>query len=160
VNARLLPLLPPDDVEVVRRLAEEAQVDERGAFVQRKKEPRGLWHAMAHRRGQVWAYVLGRRQEEGFLTRNALREPCGITRYSTDAWGADSRHRDAEEPQPGKRNPPKMARQPLTVRTRIKRLARQTSCFSTSIEMHDRVIGLFVHRYELGLRVSTHEVQI
>jgi insertion element IS1 protein InsB len=41
----------------------------------------------------------------------------------------------------------------LTLRTRIKRLTRKTICFSKSIQMHDIVIGLFVNRYEFGLRV-------
>nr|AFS60658.1 transposase [bacterium symbiont of Theonella swinhoei pTSMAC1] len=39
------------------------------------------------------------------------------------------------------------------MRTRIKRLARKTICFSKSIQMHDIVIGLFVNRYESGLRI-------
>jgi insertion element IS1 protein InsB len=39
------------------------------------------------------------------------------------------------------------------LRTRIKRLARKTICFSKSIELHDIVIGLFVNRYEFGLSV-------
>ena len=37
------------------------------------------------------------------------------------------------------------------VRMRIKRLMRQTICFSKSIQMYDIVIGLFVNRYEFGL---------
>jgi len=36
-------------------------------------------------------------------------------------------------------------------RTRIKRLARKTICFSKSIRLHDMVIGLFVNRYEFRL---------
>jgi insertion element IS1 protein InsB len=36
----------------------------------------------------------------------------------------------------------------LTLRTRIKRLARKTICFSKSIFMHDLVIGLFITNYE------------
>lgn len=44
-------------------------------------------------------------------------------------------------------------RKHLTLRTRIKRLARKTICFSKSIEMHDIVIGLFINREEFGLAV-------
>src|SRR5919106_676471 len=36
-------------------------------------------------------------------------------------------------------------RKHLTLRTRIKRLARKTICFSKSPELHDIVIGLFVN---------------
>jgi hypothetical protein len=45
---------------------------------------------------------------------------------------------------------PQIERKPLTLRTRIKRLARETICFSKSAFMHDAVIGLFVNRYEFG----------
>ncbi|MBM0744689.1 hypothetical protein JOY44_24305 [Phormidium sp. CLA17] len=44
-------------------------------------------------------------------------------------------------------------RKHLTLRTRIKRLARKTICFSKSIWLHDVVIGLFINRYEFGLLV-------
>jgi len=81
----------------------------------------------------------------------ALLEQFGITRYSTDSWGASMRHLDAAEHQPGKRNTQQIERKHLTLRTRIKRLARKTICFSKSIPMHDIVIGLFVNRYEFGL---------
>ena len=54
---------------------------------------------------------------------------------------------------PGKRNTQQIERQHLTLRTRVKRLARKTICFSKSTELHDIVIGLFVNRYEFGLSV-------
>ena len=57
------------------------------------------------------------------------------------------------EYRPGKRNTQKIERKHLTLRTRIKRLTRKTTCFSKSIQMHDIVIGLFVNRYEFGLPV-------
>ena len=61
---------------------------------------------------------------------------------------------------PGKRNTQQIARKHLTLRTGIKRLARKTICFSKSLELHDIVIGLFVNRYELGLPVWSHEIQM
>jgi hypothetical protein len=51
------------------------------SFVQRKKAPRWLWHALDHRSGKVLAYVFGRRKDEVFLKLRALLEPFGITRY-------------------------------------------------------------------------------
>jgi IS1 family transposase len=53
----------------------------------------------------------------------------------------------------GKRHTQTIERKHLTLRTRIKRLARRTICFSKSILMHDTVIGLFMNRYEFGLNV-------
>jgi insertion element IS1 protein InsB len=153
VNYRLLALLNPAEVEVVIRLAEEAEVDEMGSYVGKKQEPRWLWHAIDHRSGKVLAYVFGRRKDEVFLKLKTLLAPFGITRYYTDYWGAYTRHLDANEHQPGKRNTQKIERKHLTLRTRIKRLTRKTICFSKSIQMHDLVIGLFVNWYEFGLRV-------
>lgn len=149
----MLDALSPGDVEVVIRRAGEAEMDEMWSFVKRKKEPRWLWHAIDHRSGKVLGYVFGRRQDEVFLKLKALLEPFGITRYYTDYWGAYTRHIDADKHQPGKCNTQKIERKHLTLRTRIKRLTRKTICFSKSIQMHDIVIGLFVNRYEFGLRV-------
>ncbi|MBW4540387.1 MAG: IS1 family transposase, partial [Myxacorys chilensis ATA2-1-KO14] len=53
----------------------------------------------------------------------------------------------------GKRNTGQIERKHLTLRTRIKRLARKTICFSKSIWLHDVVIGLFINRYEFGVDV-------
>jgi insertion element IS1 protein InsB len=145
--------LNPDGVEIVIRLADEAEVNEMWSFVGKKQEPRWLWHVIDHRSGKVLTYVFGRRKDEVFLKLKTLLEPFGITRYYTDYWGTYTRHLDADEHQPGKRNTQKIERKHLTLRTRIKRLARKTIRFSKSIRMHDIVIGLFVNRYEFGLRV-------
>ena len=153
MNHQLLALLNPDEVEIVIQLAEEAEIDEMWSFVQRKKEPRWLWHAIDHLSGQALAYVFGRRKDEVFLKLKALLEPFGIKRYYTDYFGAYTRHLDPEEHQPGKHNTQKIERKHLRLRTRIKRLTRKTICFSKSSQMHDIVIGLFVNRYEFGLRV-------
>jgi insertion element IS1 protein InsB len=139
---------------VVIRLADEAEVDEMWSFVQGKKAPRWLWHAIDHPSGKVLAYGFGRRKEEVVLKWKALLEPCGIPRYCTDYWGASTWHLDAEEHQPGKRHTQQIERKHLTLRMRIKRLTRKTSCFSKSIQMHDIVLGLFVNRYEFGLALN------
>ena len=123
------------------------------SFVGKKQEPRRLWHAIDHGTGRVLAYVFGRRQDDVFLQLKALLEPFGITRFFTDHWGAYARHLAPEAHVPGERNTQQIERKHLTLRTRIKRLARKTICCSRSIEMHDILIGLFVNRYEFGLSV-------
>ncbi|MBE8082533.1 MULTISPECIES: IS1 family transposase, partial [Enterobacteriaceae] len=40
----------------------------------------------------------------------------------------------------------RIERNNLTLRTRIKRLARKTLCFSRSIELHEKVIGAFMEK--------------
>jgi insertion element IS1 protein InsB len=97
--------LNPDKVDVVIRLAEEAEVDEMWSYVQRKKEPRWLWHAIDHLSGKVLAYVFGRRKDEVFLQLKGLLEPFGIKRYYTDYYGAYTRHLDADEHKPANDTP-------------------------------------------------------
>ena len=127
----------------------EVESDEMWSFVGRKSDQIWLWHAIDRESGEILAYVLGRRKDEVFLELKSLLEPFGITRYYTDDWGAYERHLDSETHVIGKRNTQKIERKHLTLRTRIKRLARRTICFSKSQKMHDIVIGLFVNRYDL-----------
>lgn len=70
--------------------------------------------------------------------------------FYTDAAGVYARHLPTFTHTVGKINTQQIERKHLTLRTRIKRLARKTICFSKSVFMHDTVIGLFVNRYEFG----------
>ena len=83
------------------RRADAVDADAMWSCVKRKQEPWWLWHAMDHRSGKVVASMFGRRQDEVCLPRTALLEPCGITRYCTDSWGASTRHIDADAHQAG-----------------------------------------------------------
>jgi insertion element IS1 protein InsB len=50
----------------------------------------------------------------------------------------------------GKQPTHKIERNHTTLRARIKRLVRKTLCLSTSIQMHDLVIGLCINRFAYG----------
>ena len=50
----------------------------------------------------------------------------------------------------GKLTMQKIERKHLTLRTRLKRLARKTLCFSRSRIMHDLIIGLYMNHVEFG----------
>ena len=123
------------------------------SFVGGKSNQRWLWHAIDHDTGEVLAYILGKRKDEVFTKLKALLEPFGIRHYYTDDWGAYERLLNKDSHHIGKRNTQKIERKHLTLRTRIKRLARRTICFSKLEKMHDIVIGLFINRYEFGLPV-------
>jgi IS1 family transposase/transposase-like protein len=153
VNTALLNTLNPDEVTVDIERAGEAEMDEMWSFVGRKDNPRWLWHAIDHQTGEVLAYVFGRRKDEVFLKLKELLDPFGLTHYYTDKWGAYTRHLDPEQHTVSKRGTQKIERKHLTLRARIKRLVRQTICFSKSTQMHDIVIGLFVNRYAFGRAV-------
>ena len=123
------------------------------SFVGHKGKQRWLWQALDHRTGTVLAYVFGKRQDQAFLDLKALLEPFGIRRYYTNGWGAYQRPLDPEQPEVGKRHTQRLERKPLTLRTRIKRLVRKSICFSTSIQMPDIVIGVFINRFEFGVSI-------
>ena len=150
VNTTLLSMLHPDEVTVDIERAGEAEMDEMWSYVRRKSNPRWLWHAIDHHTGAVLASVFGRRQHEVFLKRKVLLDPFGLTHYYTDKGGAYTRHLAPEQHTVSKRGTQKIARKHLTLRARIKRLVRQTICFSKSTQMHDIMIGLFVNRYAFG----------
>ena len=92
-------------------------------------------------------------EDSAFVKLKALLQPFGITRFFTDGWGSYQRYLERQVHIIGKSNTQKIERKHLTLRTRIKRLARKTICFSKSIEMHDLVIGLFINRHEFGLLI-------
>jgi insertion element IS1 protein InsB len=150
VNRQLLHTSASAQAKERELVGMEAELDEMWGCVGDKETARWLWHAIDHHTGQVLAYVLGTRADHVFLALQALLEPFGITRYFTDKWGAYRRHLPPEQHIIGKLPMQKIERTHLTWRTRLKRLARQTLCFSRSAVMHDAVIGWFINRYEFG----------
>ena len=120
---------------------------------QQSASQRWLWHAIERRSGKVLAYARGNRSGGVFLQLKALLVPFGISRFYTDDWGAYKRHLDTSKHEVGKQNTNKIENKHLNLRTRIKRLARRTICFSKTAFMHDLVIGLFINRYEFCLSI-------
>ena len=99
------------------------------------------------------AYTFGDRTDKACKQLKHLLAPFNITQYFTDGLGAYQRLLPYEQHEEGKRNTQKIERKFLTFRTRIKRLARKTICFSKAELMHDTVIGLFINRFEFARNV-------
>jgi len=140
--------LAVDSVDIVK--VDEVEADEMWSFVQNKNNQRWLWHAISHETGEVLAYVFDRHHDDALLKLRQLLKPFGIEHYFTDGWGGYDRHIPSRNLSIGKENTQKIERKHLTLRTRLKRLARKTICFSKSETMHDIVLGLFINRYEFG----------
>jgi len=151
VNASYIEEIGAKNIKAKFMKVDVAAVDEMWSFVSSKKNQRWLWHAIDQRTGKILAYVFGRRTDEVFLELKKKLEPFGIEIYLTDYLGTYERYISAENHCPDKKNMQKIERKHLTLRTRIKRLARKTICFSKSTLMHDIVIGLFINLYEFGL---------
>lgn len=139
------------EVEIV--CESEAEADEQWSFVQKKAVQRWLWHAIDRTSNTVLAYVFGDRTDAVFEELWELLKPFPITRYYTDGWGAYQRIIPADKHTVTKRETQRIERKHLNFRTRLKRLARKTSCFSKSATLHDTVIGLFINREEFGRTV-------
>ena len=152
MNEPLIQKLQPSSVAIVQRI-EEAELDEMWSFVGSKKHQRWLWHAIDHQSGEILAYVLSDHKDDAFKQLQKLLDPFGVKHYYSDGWGAYLRYLDPSMHTVGKRNTQKIERKHLTLRTRIKRLMRETICFSKSIRMHDIVLGLFINRFEFGRAV-------
>ncbi len=153
MNEKFLQTTNSTQIDVSLGRIQEAEMDEMWSFVRSKQQQRWLWHAIDHASGKILAYVLAPHEDSAFVQLKALLQPFGITRFFTDGWGSYQRYLDQQVHTIGKSNTQKIERKHLTLRTRIKRLARKTICFSKSIEMHDLVIGLFINRYEFGLLI-------
>ena len=97
--------------------------------------------------------MFGSRAEKVFVKLQKLLKPFGLVHFYTDAAGVYDRHLSTTAHTVGKSHTQQIERKHLTLRTRIKRLARKIICFSKSVFMHDTVIGLFVNRYEFGTPV-------
>ena len=120
------------------------------SFVGAKERAQWLWHAIDHHTERVLAYVVGTRKDAVFLKLQALLAPFGITRYYKDKAGVYHRHLPPKQHTVGKLTMQKIERKHLTLRTRLKRLARKILYFSRSWVMHDLLIGLYMNRVEFG----------
>ena len=125
-------------------------MDEMWSRVYCKKTPCWLWHAINHENGDVVAYVLGSREHEMLWELLDLLATLNVeieVVYSDDNYAYhDIIPRNIL--QTGKKNTQKIERKHLTFRTRLKRLARKTICYSKSLEMHKIMFGLLINVLE------------
>jgi insertion element IS1 protein InsB len=82
-----------------------------------------------------------------------LLKPFGLVHFYPEGAVGYDRHLPAAAQTVGKAHTQQIERKHLTLRTRLKRLARKTICFSKSVFRPDTGIGLFVNRYEFGTPV-------
>jgi insertion element IS1 protein InsB len=105
---------------------EEADLDEMWSFVGNKDNQRWLWLAIDHDSRAVLAFTFGERKDKVFRVLQTLLIPFGVTMFYTDDWGAYDRNINSDNHTVGKANTQRIERKNLTLRTRIKRLARKT----------------------------------
>ncbi|MGC8401268.1 IS1 family transposase [Enterobacter mori] len=123
------------------------ELDEQWSFVGSKAQQHWLWYAYNTKTGGVLAYTFGPRNDETCRELLALLTPFSIGMVTSDDWGSYAREVPKEKHLTGKIFTQRIERNNLTLRNRIKRLARKTICFSRSVEIHEKVIGSFIEKY-------------
>ncbi len=93
------------------------------------------------------SYTFGPRTDETCRELLALLTPFNIGMITSDYWGSYAREVVKEKHLTGKLFTQRIERNNLTLRTRIKRLARKTICFSRLIELHEKVIRALIEKY-------------
>jgi insertion element IS1 protein InsB len=130
-------------------------MDEMWGRVYCKKTPCWLWHAINHETGEIIAYVFGTREHEVLQKLLVLLSKLNVEIMQVFCDDNFAYH-DAISSvilQTGKRNTQRIERKHLTFRTRLKRLARKTICYSKSLEMHKTVFGLLINTLEFGRKL-------
>ena len=106
-----------------------------------------LWWAVDHNTNTPVAFWFGTREHKNLDVLDDLLSSYNIRRIYSDDNFAYSKKYDNDILITGKKNTQQIERDHLTLRTRIKRLARKTICFSKSEIIHKAVIGTFINRF-------------
>ena len=131
-------------------------MDEQWGRVYCKETPCWLWHAINHDNGEVVAFVMGSREHEVLEKLLALLMPLNIEIECVYADDNFAYHKLIPKKllRTGKRNTKRIERKHLTFRTRLKRLARKTICYSKTREMHILMVSLLINVLEFGLQLN------
>ena len=114
------------------------------SFYHDKKHQVWLWWAVDHKTNTPLAYTFGTREYKYLDELLKLLSEFHIGMVYADNNFAYSSRMSPDKLVTGKRNTQQIERNHLTLRTRIKRLARKTICFSKNMEIHKAVIGTFI----------------
>ena len=105
-----------------------------------------MFYAWEPQLRRIIAHVFGRRSTETLKKLLKQLRAFKLSYYCTDNWKPYTLNLANEKHVIGKRFTQRIERHNLTLRTRLKRLARKTICYSRSVELHDKVIGEFISR--------------
>lgn len=125
-------------------------MDEMWSYYHDKSHQIWLWWAVDHNTNTPLAYTFGTREHKYLDELLSLLKPFNIgTVYSDNNFAYSSKISD-DKLVIGKANTQQIERDHLTLRTRIKRLARKTICFSKNRDIHIGVVGTFINLFFFG----------
>jgi len=125
-------------------------MDEMWSYYHDKSHQIWLWWAVDHNTNTPLAYTFGTREHKYLDELLSLLKPFNIgTVYSDNNFAYSSKISD-DKLVIGKANTQQIERDHLTLRTRIKRLARKTICFSKNRDIYIGVVGTFINLFYFG----------
>ena len=133
-------------------------MDEMWSFYHDKKHQIWLWWAVENETNIPLAYTFGTREHKYLDKLLDLLKPFPIrTVYADNNFAYENKIKDKVLIR-GKKNTQKIERNHLTLRTRLKRLARKTICFSKDKDIHQSVIGTFINIYFFGRKFNVSTI--
>lgn len=120
-------------------------MDEMWSFYHDKSHQIWLWWAVEHTTNTPIAFTFGTRKHKYLDELIKLLKPFKIKKVFTDDNFAYQNKIDSHILETGKKNTQKIERDHLTLRTRIKPLARKSICFSKDKFIHETVIASFIN---------------
>ncbi len=127
-----------------------AEMDEMWSFYHDKSHQIWLWWAVEHSTNMPVTFTFGTREHKYLDELLKLLKPFNIKTVYTDYNYAYQNKIPSDILVLGKKNTQKIERGHLTLRTRIKRLAKKSICFSKDKDIHETVIGSFINIFFWG----------
>jgi IS1 family transposase len=128
----------------------DLEIDEMWSFVGKKANQRWLWYAFDPSRKKVVCWELGRRTDDTCQKLLRKLSDCQVLRYHTDDWESYEKYLPETHHWTGKSGTQRIERNNLNFRTHLKRLQRETICFSRADDMHEAVTRLYVRHLNAG----------
>jgi insertion element IS1 protein InsB len=132
------------DEPVVPARITELEIDEMWSFVGKKENQCWLWYGFDPARKKIVCWQLGRRTDASCKRLLAKLRDCQVMRYCTDEWESYQKHLPPAQHWIGKEGTQRIERNNLNFRTHLKRLQRETICFSKADDMHYAVTKLYI----------------
>jgi insertion element IS1 protein InsB len=136
------PIVPPRITDL--------EIDEMWSFVGKKENQRWLWYAFDPERKKIVCWQMGRRTDETCRRLLKKLEGCLVLRYYTDEWESYSKYLPTTHHWVGKDGTQRIERNNLNFRTHLKRMQRETICFSKEEDMHYAVTKLYINHLNAG----------
>ena len=121
------------------------QIDEMWTFVnQRKDGKRWLWYAYDKESGQILAFHIGKRNDASCKALMKKLSHLQIDSFRTDDWKSYKKNIPPEKHIISKAKTTHIERRNRDFRTHLKRLCRETVCFSKKDDLHYGIIKAYI----------------